>query len=132
MVEGYKKNIKVTSSKSTSDIKSIDLTNWIRSLQQALTVEVDHGFTDIQGRTNKFSAFVSSYLLKFPSKVVPENELSKLKALALKYEKYPSMSTDLRRRIIVQTRQSLHDLHKFDKRLKGSDSPSLKIRKSNS
>ena len=52
MVEGYNPNISSTDSRATPDSKSNALVSWIRSLQQALTVEVDHGFTNIQGRTN--------------------------------------------------------------------------------
>ena len=132
MVEGYKHNISGNDSIATSDSQSGELISWIRSLQQALTVEVDHGFTNIQGRTNQFSSFVSSYLLTSPSIVVSENELCKLKKLALKYEKYASLSLEHRRRLIVQTRQSLHDLNKYAKPLNTNDSPNLKIRKSNS
>ena len=116
MVEGYNQNISSNDSISTPDSKSGELITWIRSLQQALTVEVDHGFTNIQGRTNKFSYFVSGYLLKYPSIVINECDLSKLKELALDYEKYPTMSIDDRRRIIVQTRQSLHNLYKYQER----------------
>ena len=61
MVEGYNKNISNTDSKSTPDSQRSELITWIRSLQQALTVEVEHGITNIQGRTNKFSYFVSVY-----------------------------------------------------------------------
>ncbi len=50
MVEGYNQNISSTDSKSTPDSQSGELITWIRSLQQALTVEVDHGFINIQGR----------------------------------------------------------------------------------
>tara|TARA_B100000965_G_scaffold33761_1_gene24919 strand:- start:5558 stop:8095 length:2538 start_codon:yes stop_codon:yes gene_type:complete len=131
-VEGYKQNLSNNDSISTPESKSGELIDWIRSLQQALTVEVDHGFTNIQGRTNKFSSFVSSYLLTCTSIAVPENELCKLKELAIRYEKYSSMSIDNRRRIIVQTRQSLHDLYKYDQRSIVNDPPSLKIRKPNS
>ena len=60
MVEGYNKNLTSSDSKPTPDRQSSELTTWIRSLQQALTVEVDHGFTNIQGRTNKFSCFSQS------------------------------------------------------------------------
>ena len=132
MVEGYKQNISSNNSIETPDNKSGELIVWIRSLQQALTVEVDHGFKNIQGRTNKFSSFVSGYLLTCPSIAVPENKLCKLKDLAMRYEKYSSMSIDARRSIVVQTRQSLYDLHKYDQTSKTNDSPNLKIRKSNS
>ena len=127
MVEGYNQNISSNDSIATPDSKSGELIVWIRSLQQALTVEVDHGFTNIHGRTNKFSSFVASHLLKFPTIALPENELCKLKKLALSFEKYSSMSTEIRRRIIVQTRQSLHSLHKYDQTSKSNDSPNLKI-----
>tara|TARA_B100000965_G_scaffold317088_1_gene277599 strand:- start:866 stop:3406 length:2541 start_codon:yes stop_codon:yes gene_type:complete len=132
MVEGHKQNIGSNDSLATPDCQSADLKTWIRSLQQALTVEVDHGFRDIQGRSNKFSAFVRNYLQTCPSVSVPKNEICRLNELALKYEKYPTMSTELRRRIVVQTRQALHDLYKYDQVINTSDYPTLKIRKSTS
>ena len=113
MVEGYNKNISRTDSNSTPGSKSSELVSWIRSLQQALTVEVDHGFINIQGRTNKFSYFVSGYLLNAPSKAINEQGLSKLQELAIDYEKYSTMSLDDRRRLIAKTRQILHSLNKY-------------------
>ena len=79
MVEGYNKNLTSSDSKSTPDRQSSELTTWIRSLQQALTVEVDHGFTNIQGRTNKFSYFVSGNLSKAPSTAINECNFSQFK-----------------------------------------------------
>ncbi len=130
MVEGYNQNISSTNLKSTPDSKSSELFSWIRSLQQALTVEVDHGFINIQGRTNKFSYFVSGYLLRCPSTAVDQADFSKLKQLALDYEKYSSMSTDDRRRIIVQTRQTLHNLYKNQEGAEKIGSKNLKIKTS--
>ena len=129
MVEGYNHNLGNNYSIATPDSKSGELIIWIRSLQQALTVEVDHGFTNIQGRTNKFSSFVASHLLKCPTIALPEHELCKLKKLALSYDKYSSMSTELRRRIIVQTRQSLHNLHKYQEIKEITEPKKLKIRR---
>ena len=131
MVEGYNKNISSNDSKSITDSKSSELITWIRALQQALTVEVDHGFTDIQGRTNKFSYFVSGYLLSGPVAVFNEYDFSKLKELALAYGKYPTMSKEDRRRIIVQTRQALHNLYKYQQGVGEKDSKKLKIRRLN-
>ncbi len=130
MVEGYNKNISSTDLKSTPDRKSSELVTWIRSLQQALTVEVDHGFTNIQGRTNQFSYFVSGSLLSFPRIVINECDFSKLKKLSLDYEKYSTMSIDDRRRIIVQTRQTLHDLYKYQEGPEKTELKELKIRRS--
>tara|TARA_B100000965_G_C19319796_1_gene638186 strand:+ start:565 stop:729 length:165 start_codon:yes stop_codon:yes gene_type:complete len=53
MVEGYNQNITSNDSMANPDSKSGELISWIRSLQQALTVEVDHGYINIQGRTTK-------------------------------------------------------------------------------
>lgn len=127
MVEGYNKNISNTDSKSSLDSKSSELITFIRSLQQALTVEVDHGFTNIQGRTNKFCYFVSEYLLSCPSTAVKECDFSKLKELALDYERYSTMSTDDRRRLIVKTRQLLHNLYKYQEGVEKIESRKLKI-----
>ena len=129
MVEGHNQNISSNDSIATTHSKSSELIAWIRSLQQALTVEVDHGFTDIQGRNDKFSFFVSGYLLKCPSLVVNENDLSKLKKLSFNYEKYPSMSTEDRRKLIVTTRKTLHDLYKYQKNIEDIQPKKLKIRR---
>ena len=130
MVEGYNQNISSTEKKSTPDSQSRELGSWIRSLQQALTVEVDHGFINIQGRTNKFSHFVSGYLLSCPSTAVKQSEFSKLKKLALDFEGYSTMSTDDRRRIIVQTRQALHNLNKYQQGAEKVESKKIKIKTS--
>ena len=130
MVEGYNKNISSTDSKSTPDRKTSELITWIRCLQQSLTVEVDHGFTNIQGRTNKFSCFVSGYLLSGPSVAIQECDFSKLKELAFDYENYSTMSKDDRRRLIAQTRQSLHNLCNFLEGEGRAEEKKLKIRRS--
>ncbi len=130
MVEGYNKNISSNDSSTILNGNSGELIAWIRSLQQALTVEVEHGFKNIQGRTNKFSYFVSEYLSTCPSSAIPEKEITKIKKLALNFGNYEGMSIDLRRRTIVMTRQYLHDLYKYDKSEKSSKSFNLKIRKS--
>ncbi len=129
MVEEYNKNINKNDLKSTPKIKSEELINWIRSLQQALTVEVDHGFTNIQGRTNKFSCFVSGYLSSVPSGDVSESEFLKFKELGLNYKKYSTMSINDRRRIIVQTRQALHNLYKYHEGVDKTGSKKLKLRR---
>ena len=129
MVEGHNQNISNNDSITTPDSNSGELITWIRSLQQALTVEVDHGFTDIQGRTNIFSSFISGYLLSGPFKGVKENDFAKLKQLALDYEKYSTMSKDDRRRIIVQTRQALHNLSKHQENTEKTESKKLNIRR---
>ena len=111
-----------------SDNKLGDLTNWIRLLQQSLTVEVEHGFTNIQGRTNKFSSFVSAQLLASPSSTIPDSEKSKLKKLALDYDEYPYMSHEVRRRTIVKTRKCLHALYSYNKVSQSVEALKIKIR----
>ena len=91
MVEGYNNNISSDDSIATSDSKSVELLTWIRAIQKGLTVEVDHGFINVQGRTNKFSSYVSGQLLSGPSTPINEFDFSNLKKLALNYEKYSTM-----------------------------------------
>ncbi len=131
MVEGYDQDLIINEPPVILKGEADELTVWIRSLQQALTVEVDHGFRNIQGRTNKFSSFVSSYLLNYPSLLIPENEQQKLQKLALCFEQYPDMSTEIRRRTIVKTRQYLHGFYKYGEGAETRATSSLKIRRSN-
>ena len=129
MVEGYNENISNINSSEIPKKKSDELTAWIRSLHQSLTVEVEHGFIDIKGRTNNFSSFVSIYLLKCPSLNISEHKLFKLKELALEYKQYPYMTQKHRRRIIVKTRQCLYDLNKYNEEEEIKKSSDLKIKK---
>ena len=48
----------------------------------------------------------------------------------LDYEKYSTMSTDDRRRIIVQTRQTLHDLYKYQEGTEKTELQKFKIKRS--
>ena len=130
MVERYNKNIINTDTSFRPGSQSGDLTIWIRSLQKALIVEIDHGYTDIQGRSKNFSSFISSYLLTYPQSLFPEHEHIKIKELALSYDDYSNMSLEHRRRIIVRTRKHLHDLYKYDDRARNKESENLKIKKS--
>ncbi len=130
MVEGYNKNLDITGTEPNPVSKLGELGNWIRSLQQALTVEVDHGFTNIQGRRNKFSHFLSEYILSGPSTVFDRSDFSKLKKLALEYENYSNLPTDDRRKLIVKTRQAIHKLYKYQEGAEKIESKKLKIEKS--
>ena len=130
MVEEYNENIGITGSKSTPHGKLSGLENWIRSLQQALTVEVEHGFSNIQGRKNKFSNFISENLLSGPLSALDEIEFSKLKKLSLDYKNYSTMPINDRRRLIVKTRQAIHKLYKYQEVAEKIESKKLKIKKS--
>ena len=129
MVEEHKQNIRNNNSPVFSASQLDELISWIRSLQLALTVEVEHDFIDIQGRSKNFSTFTSSYLLTFPP-YIPGQDQSKLKQLACDFDQYSNMSTNLRRRTIVKTRRYLHNLRKYFEESKISDHPTLKIRQS--
>ncbi len=129
MVEGYNKNINSAEVKSTSDRQVGELITWIRSLQQALTVEVDHGFINIQGRSSKFSDFISGYLLSGPCESINECDFNKLKELSVNYKKYSTMSIDCRRRLIVQTRKSLYNLSKHQEGVENREGKKLNIRR---
>ena len=87
MVEGHNQNISSNDSIATPDSKSGELITWVRSLQQALTVEVDHGFKNIQGRTNKFSSFhIIAFLYEYFYTILLHHDVEGLCAQCLIFQ----------------------------------------------
>ncbi len=128
MVEKHRKNINNQDSLLISEKQSSELNIWIRTLQQALTVEVNRDFINVQGRKEKFSSFICNYLMTSPSCLLfSDNQV--VNSLAEKYNKYSSMSIERRRRLVVRTRQYLHGLSKHYAPLRRASSPKLNIQK---
>ncbi len=128
MVAKQRRNISNKDSYLIADKQLSELTIWIRTLQQALTVEVNRDFINVQGRKEKFSSFISNYLMALPS-YLSFSENQTINSLAVKYDEYPSMTIDLRRRLVVRTRQYLHSLGKNHAPPPSPNYPKLKIQK---
>jgi ATP-dependent DNA helicase RecG len=86
------------------------LESWIRTLQQALQLEVDRGFMDLQGRQERFSGFLCRNLAQPP---VPGGLLApgdpQLR-LAEAFAAYDALTASQRQALVRQCRQHLHGL----------------------
>ena len=84
--------------------------DWIAPLQQALALEADRGFSDLEGRRQRFHAFLEEQLGTLPAVPLPRGARDRLRGLADGYGRYPEMTDAARRRLVTDTRQWLHEL----------------------
>ncbi len=83
---------------------------WIRPLQQALSLEVDRGFSNLQGRNERFDSFMQRELGTPPQIPLPGDVPPRLLALAKDFADYASLDDAARRRQVTVVRQWLHAL----------------------
>ena len=83
---------------------------WIRPLQQALSLEVDRGFSNLQGRNERFHSFMQRELATPPQIPLPEDVRPRLQSLAEGFAEYASLDDSARRRQVTVLRQWLHAL----------------------
>ena len=83
---------------------------WIRPLQQALSLEAERGFVNVQGRQETFHSFLSRELGAPPGIPFPPDCQERLQALSNDFQSYPSLSDAARRRLVTTVRQWLHAL----------------------
>ena len=79
--------------------------DWISPLQQALALEADRGFSDIEGRRQRFHAFLAEQLETLPAVPLPRGAGDRVRGLAEGYGRYPGMTDAARRRLVTDTRQ---------------------------
>lgn len=83
---------------------------WIRPLQQALSLEADRGFGNVQGRQETFHSFMTRELGAPPGIPFPPESQDRLQAFSNDFKSYPSLSDAARRRLVTTLRQWLHGL----------------------
>ncbi len=85
-----------------------DLDAWCSLLQQAARLESERGFSDLQGRQERFSAFLCRSLEEaagWGGALPPAQELRSLRE---GFSGYPDHSPGRRRQLVAQLRQRLH------------------------
>ena len=87
----------------------LTLEAWLRPLQQALQLEADRGFGDLQGRRETFSAFLARALLE-PPLPLPPRQSQALAQLAEAYVAYADRDLAQRQSLVRRSRQALHEL----------------------
>ena len=84
---------------------------WLRPLQQALQLEADRGFDNLQGRRERFHAFLARELRMHPGSVTPPQGQA-LVELAGAFDGYPEQTLARRQTLVRRSRQLLHELHR--------------------
>ena len=90
---------------------ALALEAWLRPLQQALQLEVERGFENLQGRRERFHAFMARELRVHPGSVTPPQGQA-LVELAGAFDAYPERSLASRQILVRRSRQLLHELHR--------------------
>lgn len=84
-----------------------DIPDWLR-LKQALTIEAERGFANLQGKKHLFSEFLCLNLeSSIPSGISPADHRH-WQELAGNYARYPEMTLAQRRHLVAETRRFLH------------------------
>ena len=100
---------------------------WLRPLQQALALEADRGFVNVQGRQDTFHGFMSRELGAPPSGAFPPDCTERLQAFSHDFQSYPSLSDAARRRLVTSVRQWLHALRQRLEPTRPMAPPKLKV-----
>ena len=82
----------------------------MRPLQQALSLEMDRGCGDVQGRQLRFHQFLEQQLDQLPAVPFPQGSRERLDALKQQFSGYPQLDLPQRRRLVTESRQWLHHL----------------------
>ncbi|MFN7227493.1 MAG: ATP-dependent DNA helicase RecG [Synechococcaceae cyanobacterium] len=85
------------------------LEGWCRILQQACALEVQRGFGDLQGRQERFSAFLTRSLSSPPAGLAVDDQ-ALLERLGGSFASYADLAVPQRQERVRQLRQGLHQL----------------------
>ncbi|QNI42207.1 ATP-dependent DNA helicase [Synechococcus sp. A15-28] len=83
---------------------------WLKPLQQALSLEVETGFNNLQGRQQRFDGFLIHQLSEPPALPYPPGVEDRLRGLQQGFVGYGDLAESGRRRLVTDTRQWLHEL----------------------
>ncbi len=87
-----------------------ELLRWLKPLQQALSLEVETGFNNLQGRQQRFDGFLIHQLSEPPALPYPPGVEDRLRRLQQGFVGYGDLTESGRRRLVTDTRQWLHEL----------------------
>ena len=108
--------------------KSIQNREWIRTLQQAMNLEVENDFNNILGRKIRFSVFVSKTLIK-ESRNLSQEISKELLDISYSYDLYDELDHVKRKNLVVKSRKLLYKLSKGMETVNKIKEPSLNLNK---
>ena len=93
----------------TSEQLSLRLA-WMLPIQRSLGLEADRGFQNLQGRQQRFHAFLQQQLAAPPALPFPQGVSERMSKLSSGFADYPNLADPARRRLVTDARQWLHEL----------------------
>ncbi|ABB34980.1 ATP-dependent DNA helicase RecG [Synechococcus sp. CC9605] len=79
-------------------------------IQRSLGLEADRGFQNLQGRQQRFHAFLQQQLAAPPALPFPQEVSERMSKLSSGFADYPNLADPARRRLVTDARQWLHEL----------------------
>ena len=79
-------------------------------IQRSLGLEADRGFQNLQGRQQRFHAFLQQQLAEPPALPFPQGVSERMSKLSSGFADYPNLADPARRRLVTDARQWLHEL----------------------
>ena len=102
------------------------LESWLRPLQQALQLEADRGFGDLQGRRDTFSVFLARELGRPPIPLAAHQQQA-LAELVQQFQAYGALSLARRQSLVRRSRQTLHELQRATRPISPPAPPRLRL-----
>lgn len=99
-------------SQELTDDQLNDLQAWLRPLQKALSIEVEHEFKNLLGRDERFNSFMSRQIVSLSFLSEYKTIYTRLEEISGEFREYPSKSEYTKRRLVTNTRQFLYALKK--------------------
>ncbi|WP_320676655.1 ATP-dependent DNA helicase RecG [Prochlorococcus sp. MIT 1300] len=126
VAETSRKFVEVSPHVLTSD-QLKQLLDWIQPIQQALRVEAESGFGNLQGRQEYFDVFLIRQLSNPPDAKLSIDAVTLLKQLVESFKSYSQSNDVTRRRLVTTTRQFLHESSMSLRPVAPVASPRLKL-----
>jgi ATP-dependent DNA helicase RecG len=90
---------------------SAPLPDWVR-LQQALSVEAERGFCDLEGKQFRFSQFLQHSLESTVPQYSEATSQARWQSIAEKFAGYANLSLPQRQHLVAETRRLLYSTQK--------------------
>ena len=87
--------------------------DWIRPLQKALTLESENNFTNLLGKKQHFNDYLNKSLSNLDNLKLSNEFIKLFSEYSIKYSEYHNLDTNLRKRLVIDTRKGLLKLSKY-------------------
>ena len=114
MVEKSSKEV-LCNTGNLNSLQREELHEWIKPIQQALTIEAEKAFINLFGRQEHFHDFIVRMFTNSKSLPLSSDNKSRLLELGNDFRSYPDLPVYKRKRLVASSRQLLHSIVTFEK-----------------